>query len=572
MTGRPNISSSHPATDQSDPWSDWALDAMPASSNSAPAAAVVDLSVPAATTANPGANPVWAANFEGTDEDDVLHSTSLVASTPTTSTTSTPRSKATFSNSSTRALADVDSSVEPAEDFTGEFEEIEAGKWDDTQFQYLDDDHAYADVDPVDERTSKGVSGPSPVKTKPRKRRGLRRVGIAMLTMTALIVGYVTWQFATLRRNEADGGTLDLPGVVISTLPGTPTTVLTGPQPTVPFQDPQTIDTFPVITNPGPTTPVVTIPGEGTCADDPICANAPVVVLPEVEKPREGGLLVDRVDVAPIGGTDATNILLIGSDSRADLPDAQKAGFGQVGGHRSDTIIVLRMSRDGKIAALLSFPRDTYVHLSGQNKNDRINSAYAKGVNSLVRTVQENFNVPITHVAEIDFSGFQQIVGTIGGVEICFDHPARDKVTNLNVKTEGCQTLNKTQATAYVRSRHYEQLINGQWVSDGRGDIGRVKRQQQFIKQVMQKVIASGGRNPIQAQALISDLKSAITLDKTWGLTELFGTAKTFSSFEPNALQNFTLPTSPANIDGKAVLRVSREQASLMVAKFGTRT
>jgi polyisoprenyl-teichoic acid--peptidoglycan teichoic acid transferase len=219
---------------------------------------------------------------------------------------------------------------------------------------------------------------------------------------------------------------------------------------------------------------------------------------------------------------------------------------------------------------LLSFPRDTYVHLAGTGKNDRINTAYAKGVNSLVRTLQENFNIPINHVAEVDFAGFQEIVGTLGGIEICFDHPARDKVTKLDVPA-GCQLLNQTQSTAYVRSRHYEQFIDGAWKSDGRGDIGRVQRQQRFIKQVMDKVIGSGGRNPITAQGLISDLKSAVTLDKTYGITELYGTAKTFSAFEPDALQGFTLPTSAARIDGKAVLRVRRDQASQVVALFGTR-
>jgi polyisoprenyl-teichoic acid--peptidoglycan teichoic acid transferase len=190
----------------------------------------------------------------------------------------------------------------------------------------------------------------------------------------------------------------------------------------------------------------------------------------------------------------------------------------------------------------------------------------------LVRTIQENFNVPIHHVAEIDFAGFQKVVGTVGGVDICFDYPARDKVTKLNITQPGCQSLNQTQATAFVRSRHYEQLVKGNWVSDGRGDIGRVQRQQRFIKQVMQKAIDSGGRNPIKAQALISDLKSAVSLDEKWGLTELFGTAKTFSAFEPNQLQGFTLPTSPARIDGKAVLRVDRAAASKLVAKFGSRT
>jgi LCP family protein required for cell wall assembly len=583
MTRQPNVSSADLRSDKSsDPWSDWAIESK---SSAAPTAGAVQ---------SPGSQP--------TSSDEVAIDLSGSRAPSRSSGASVPApmqvaGRRLFDTPVVNTRIVNGTAADSAEDFTGEFGDIDAGQWDDTQFEYLDDDRAYADVD-IDDSTEVQTAGPpvraasspavagavsvidpsavKPTKTKRTKHRRLRLVGLSLLTVIAVTVAYATWQFNTLRRNEADGGILDLPGVVRTTLQqdlpqGLPTTTPAGPQPTTPFNDPQPSDTFPIITNPGPTTAVVTVPGEGTCADDPICANAPVVVLPEIEKPREGGLLVDRVNVEPIGGVNATNILLIGSDSRADLPDAQKAGFGQVGGHRSDTIIVMRMSPDGKVAALLSFPRDTFVHLAGQNKNDRINSAYAKGVNSLIRTVQENFNVPITHAAEIDFNGFQKIVGTLGGIEICFEHPARDKKTQLNVKEAGCQVLNQTQATAYVRSRHYEQLINGVWQSDGRGDIGRVQRQQRFIRQVLQKVIDAGGRNPIQAQALINDLKGALTLDKTWGITELFGTAKTFSNFEPNALQNFTLPTSPANIDGKAVLRVNRPKASEMVAKFGTR-
>ncbi len=593
-----------------DPWSDWAIDAETSRPGLAEAEALVN---PSAQTARAVLSPTdqqWAP--EGAPALAIASAGgSVVSGIPPV-----PPTPKTGMGASTRPAA-----VDLVEDYTGEFDEIDAGEWNDEPFQYLDDPTATVIVpakpagqaavakDPLPKDpskvplpkdpskvslskvpVSKSPSGPAVPPAKPggqavrparRGRRVMRRTGLALLTVVAVATAYVTWQFATLRRNEANSQTLDLPGVPaqIGTIPGGPASTVPSVVTTYPnelntdgtnFEDSQPADVVGSTVAPGPTTPVVTIPGQGSCDDDPACANAPVVVLPETEKPREGGLLVDRVDVEPIGGPDAQNILLIGSDSRADVPDSQKAGFGTVGGNRSDTIIVMRISPDGKNAALLSFPRDTYVHLAGTNKNDRINSAYAKGVNSLVRTLQENFNLPINHVAEVDFGGFQKIVGTLGGIEICFDYPARDKVTKLDVQA-GCQLLNQTQSTAFVRSRHYEQFVNGVWKSDGRGDIGRVQRQQRFIKQVMDKVIGSGGRNPITAQALIGDLKSAVTLDKTYGITELYGTAKTFSAFEPNELQGFTLPTSPARIDGKAVLRVRRDQASQVVALFGTR-
>ena len=719
----------------SDPWADWALDADASSVQPVEFGLALAEPLPAARPSADVTDNQWAPSFDPDDEpsppvsfpvvsqgSQQLASTNSAAnpmpppSSAATSARPTPTpSSPTASNSAhspnpshssnpsnslnpsnvptrpvtaastpapaalvppARPVPPVPKPAELIEDFTGEFDAIEAGEWDDEPFRYLDDPTGTISKTPPTAAAESGISqtasqtapkAPEPIQTlakaspivgqptatptasptpttmatsktssqadvaehrpkpnagstqsakpagrqrgaaaavgepakashgvkaanaeaastapvvlpkKRRRRKLLRRSGIALLTVVALTTAYVTWQFATLRRNEANSRTLDLPGVapgapfpVIPTLPGQPTTVAGNNLDPDATEFDESLPGDAVTVAPGPTTPVITVPGQGSCDDDPACANAPVVVLPEAEKPREGGLLVDRVSVDPIGGVDAQNILLIGSDSRADLPDNQKTGFGSVGGNRSDTIIVMRISPDGKTAALLSFPRDTYVHLAGSGKNDRINSAYAKGVNSLVRTIQENFNIPINHVAEVDFAGFQKIVGTLGGIEICFDYPARDKVTKLNVQA-GCQVLNQTQATAYVRSRHYEQLVNGQWKSDGRGDIGRVQRQQRFIKQVLEKVIGAGGRNPITAQGLIGDLKSAVTLDKTYGISELYGTAKTFGAFEPDALQGFTLPTSAARIDGKAVLRVKRAEASQLVARFGVR-
>jgi LCP family protein required for cell wall assembly len=536
-----------------------------------------DITSPTVSLDPSSAPSMWSANFEPESPEAIEHQPLVVP----------PRKP---------RIVDI------VEDFTDEFADIEAGNWDDEPFRYLDDQPlpglpvlptkpsakpvaksgaqlgAKSGVQPAAKSAAQAKLATKSVSAvRPRRRHGrIKKVAIGLVTVVSLLIGYVTWQFATIRRNEVAQTDLDLPGSPVRKPPPQdlqpdqlPTTVAT--LETIPFNEPTPNPDAPAVTV-APGQPVSTIPGEGSCEDDPACANAPEVKLPEAEKPREGGLLVDPVQATPIGGDGASNILLIGSDSRADLADDQRTGFGTVGGNRSDTIIVMRISTDGKSAALLSLPRDTYVHIAGTKQNDRINSAYAKGLKTLVRTIQENFNIPIHHVAEVDFAGFQKIVGSLGGVEICFDFPARDKVTKLNVAQAGCQLLNQTQATAYVRSRHYEQLVKGNWVSDGRGDIGRVQRQQRFIKQVMQKAIDSGGRNPITAQALIGDLKSAVSLDNGWGITELYGTAKTFSAFEPNQLQGFTLPTSSARIDGKAVLRVDRAKASQLVAKFGTRT
>ncbi len=410
----------------------------------------------------------------------------------------------------------------------------------------------------------------------PATSRGIqiRRIGFRVILGAVmcfvLLVGFVFVRLNQTKRIE-ETIEFDLPGTptLITTVTTLPGPIDSSPPSTTP--EPTTPNSTIVSPTPNPSPTITTIPGEGSCEDDPACAAAPVVVLPEIEKPKANRLLIDPLDIEPLGGVDALNTLIIGTDSRANIDPAQEATFGKVGGSRSDTIMVLRNDGSGKEAGILSFPRDLYVHIAGANKNDRINAAYGGGANRLVKTIQENFGVPIHHTVEVDFGGFQKVVGTLGGVNICFDKASRDKESGLN-QPAGCNLLDQAQATAYVRSRHLEvEVSSGEWKPDGKGDLGRVQRQQYFIKRVLQRAIDAGGRNPITANALVSDLQKAIRIDKEYSTGDLLGLAKTFRAFEPDELQLYTIETDYARIDGKAVLRVKRAESSEIVALFGRR-
>lgn len=177
--------------------------------------------------------------------------------------------------------------------------------------------------------------------------------------------------------------------------------------------------------------------------------------------------------MVPFGGPDAQNYLIIGTDSRANVSAQQSRTFGKglVGGARSDTIVVLRVDRKSHAAWALSIPRDTWVHIAGTNSSNRINAAFVDGAPVLVRTIQENFDLPINHFAIVDFEGFQSIVEAVGGAKVCFPAPLRDAVTGLN-QPFGCRVLDPVQAIAFVRSRHAEQQTSdGTWVADPRGDL-----------------------------------------------------------------------------------------------------
>ena len=139
----------------------------------------------------------------------------------------------------------------------------------------------------------------------------------------------------------------------------------------------------------------------------------------------------------------AQNFLLVGSDSRANIdPDDPNIGaFGsesEVGGQRSDTIMVLRIDPASERASILSFPRDLWVSIAGTGGKQRINTAFSRGPDVLVATLQQNFGIPIQHFVEVDFAGFKGLVDAVGGVPVYFENPARDKNTGLNIPVAGC--------------------------------------------------------------------------------------------------------------------------------------
>ncbi|CAB4890929.1 unannotated protein [freshwater metagenome] len=250
------------------------------------------------------------------------------------------------------------------------------------------------------------------------------------------------------------------------------------------------------------------------------------------------------------------NFLLVGSDSREGI-DPNSPDYGGIGGtadvsgHRSDTIMVLRRSRSGGPASLLSIPRDLWVEIAGTGKKSRINSAYQAGPAALIQTVQTALGLPIHHYVEIDFQGFKSLVDAIGGVQVCFDAPARDEHTGLYIAEPGCYVLGGVQGLAYARSRYYETYVNDTWVRDGTSDLGRIKRQQQFINTAMQAAVASVKGNPLRTGDVLRASTGAVRFDDQ---LDVLGTAASLRGAVAGGLAPFSLPVVGKTIGGNAVL------------------
>ncbi|MDP1850727.1 MAG: LCP family protein [Solirubrobacteraceae bacterium] len=171
---------------------------------------------------------------------------------------------------------------------------------------------------------------------------------------------------------------------------------------------------------------------------------------------------LDKVDP---GGPQT--ILVLGSDGR----------YGEKGiPVRSDTMIVVRLDPDKNATAVMSIPRDLRVEVPGYGRR-RINEAFALGGPRLsVRTVKRLLNIPISHVVNVNFNGFQRAVNRLGCVFIDIDRRYfNDRggpggYATIDLKP-GYQKLCGSDSLDYVRYRHTDD------------DFVRAARQQDFLRQ-----------------------------------------------------------------------------------------
>lgn len=287
--------------------------------------------------------------------------------------------------------------------------------------------------------------------------------------------------------------------------------------------------------------------------------------LPRVDLPV--GVLGDEDPGDPM------NFLLVGSDTRAftEGDAAAEASFGDqsaVGGQRSDTIILIRVDPRAEKAAMISFPRDLYVPVAGSDDKGRINTAFEDGPEQLIRTITESFDIPIHHYVQVDFAGFKGLVDAVDGVEIYLPSPVRDRdeegnnPSGLDITDFGCVSLSGDQALSYVRSRNFQYMEDGVWKSDPTGDLGRITRQQDFIRRAMREAVSKDLLNPAKVDELVDVGIDNVAVDRGLDARDLVNLGERFRSLTPESLQQFTLPVVSDRIGGASVLLLEEGQES----------
>jgi LCP family protein required for cell wall assembly len=259
------------------------------------------------------------------------------------------------------------------------------------------------------------------------------------------------------------------------------------------------------------------------------------------------------------GDSKGTNFLLVGTDGRGGLNPTEKKAY-HLGGapcHCTDTIMLVHLSQDRQRASVVSIPRDTYVQLPGVGspaaKGDdrsasgrtvpathpaKINAAYAVGGPKLtVSTVERLTGVHIDHYLEVDFVSFMKTVDVLGGVPVCTTRPLKDSYTGLDLPV-GTTTLNGGEALQYVRSRHI----------DADSDLGRMRRQQRFVAQVIHKVTSGGTlTNPMKLEKVASTVLGSVRADEGLQPTDLIALARSMKGFTSDSSEFTSVPLSNLN-------------------------
>ncbi|MFN8015350.1 MAG: LCP family protein [Acidimicrobiia bacterium] len=279
------------------------------------------------------------------------------------------------------------------------------------------------------------------------------------------------------------------------------------------------------------------------------------------------------------GSTEPANFLLIGSDTRSFVKSQKdKNAFtdsqGETG-QRSDTMMIIHVDPKDKKTTVLAIPRDTQVQIPGIGKqkiNASFNADLGGGPDKVIETIKANFDISIQHYVELDFDTFRKVVKALGSVNVYFPAPARDKKSGLDTKMKsGCIALDGDGALSYVRSRYYEQYVDGKWQQDPTSNYGRIARQQEFMKRVATIAVKKSLADPLKGKKVSDAIIENLQVDQNLKKDDIFKLMNTFNKVDPNDPNHVvfeTLPVKSKYINGVSYDLIQSSEAEPMLEVF----
>ncbi len=254
----------------------------------------------------------------------------------------------------------------------------------------------------------------------------------------------------------------------------------------------------------------------------------------------------------------AVNYLIVGSDtreglSREEIKRLKVGGTDVAAGKRSDTMLLIHISKKRDKAAIISIPRDSYALIPEHNNSQgkvipaaysKINSAYNwGGAPLLIETLESMSDLRIDHYVELNFVGFVRMVDALGGVEICTKKDINDPKSHLTLPA-GTHVLDGIDSLKFVRTR----------VFDGLGDLGRMKRQQEFAGAMLRKATSAGVLlNPVKMVDFINSALDSVVTDEGLSQGDLLTLGKQLRNLSASNVRTLTIPLKYYNYNKNGV-------------------
>ena len=305
-----------------------------------------------------------------------------------------------------------------------------------------------------------------------------------------------------------------------------------------------------------------------------------IVAVNRMIHSRFDNLKRTEVNVAQdTGAGEPANFLLIGSDTRSFVSnDKDKQSFtdsdGETG-QRSDTMMIIRVDPKAKRTLVMAIPRDLRVDIPGigiQKINASFNQDLGGGPEKVIETIKSNFDIDIQHYVELDFDSFRNVVSALGTVNVYFPAPARDLKSGLNTYMQkGCIALDGEAALSYVRSRYYQQYIDGKWQTDPTSNYGRIARQQEFMKRVATVAVKKSLTDPLKGRDVSDSIIKNLQVDQDLSKQDIYKLMNAFNGVDPNdptRVSFQTLPVQPKTISGISFDVLQEREAEPLLEEF----
>ena len=292
------------------------------------------------------------------------------------------------------------------------------------------------------------------------------------------------------------------------------------------------------------------------------------------EKPEEETIEIVDVDkaqelikftIADESLENFTTYLIIGSDKRTSNSSESR---GYVDGQRADVIILGIINEENSNQYLLSIPRDLLIKNSCTQSLERINSTFSKNdcgnsAENLAASVKVLTGLTVDHFASFNFEGFEKIIDSFGGIEICVDRTQREGFSFELQK--GCQTVKGSTALNWVVSRNTEVLVgeklvdkDGNDISEwekmkGVSDLSRNDRQQYIILQLLSEI--KDFRSIGSLNNFISTLEDAFIIDENLSINKAVNILWNFRDTDLSNIKKLSISVKSYELDdGRQVL------------------